>query len=136
MSGVDPQAIRDLFGALGPVRTRRMFGGQGIYAGELMFALEIDGELYLKVDDGILPAFEAAGSRPFTYEKRGRTAQTSYWRLPGQAGDGNEGGARRGRLGPGGARGGGRGQGRAGRGAGRRGGPGRGRGRGGRGAGS
>ena len=48
---MDAEAIRDLFAALGPVRTRRMFGGQGIYAGELMFALEAGGELYLKADD-------------------------------------------------------------------------------------
>jgi len=84
---MDPEAIRDLFVALGPVRTRRMFGGQGIYAGELMFALEAGGELYLKADDSTVPAFEAAGSSPFTYEKDGRTAQMSYWRLPDGAMD-------------------------------------------------
>ena len=48
---MDPEAICDLFVALGPVRTRRMFGGHGIYAGDLMFALETGGELYLKADD-------------------------------------------------------------------------------------
>jgi DNA transformation protein and related proteins len=75
---MDPEAIGDLFRDLGPVRTRRMFGGQGIYAGDLMFALEAGGELYLKADDGTVPAFQAAGSRLFTYEKDGRTAQMSY----------------------------------------------------------
>jgi DNA transformation protein and related proteins len=95
---MDPEAIRDLFDALGPVRTRRMFGGQGIYAGDLMFALEAGGELYLKADDSIVPAFRAAGSRPFTYEKDGRTAQMSYWRLPDRAIDDPEEAARWGRL--------------------------------------
>ncbi len=95
---MDPEAIRDLFGALGPVRTRRMFGGQGIYAGELMFALEVGGELYLKVDDSTLAPFQAAGSRPFTYEKAGRTAQMSYWRLPDRALDDPDEAARWGRL--------------------------------------
>ena len=95
---MDPEAIRDLFASLGPVRTRRMFGGQGVYAGELMFALESYGELYLKVDDGILPAFRSAGSRPFVYEKDGRTSQMSYWRLPDPALDDPEEAARWGRL--------------------------------------
>ena len=34
--------LRDLFGALGPVETRRMFGGAGVYLGDAMFALVID----------------------------------------------------------------------------------------------
>ena len=75
-----------------------MFGGQGIYAGELMFALEASGELYLKVDDGTLPVFRAAGSRPFVYEKEGRKAQMSYWRLPDNALDDPDEAARWGRL--------------------------------------
>ena len=75
-----------------------MFGGQGIYAGDLMFALEAYGELYLKVDDSILPTFSSAGSRPFTYEKDGRKAQMSYWRLPDPALDDPEEAARWGRL--------------------------------------
>jgi DNA transformation protein len=79
---VDPDAIRDLFSGVGSVRIRRMFGGQGIYAGEWMFALEAGGELYLKVDASTVAAFRAAGSSPFTYESRGRRTQMSYWRLP------------------------------------------------------
>jgi DNA transformation protein len=95
---VDSEAIRDLFASLGPVRTRRMFGGQGVYAGEVMFALEADGELYLKVDDRTLPAFRSAGSRPFVYERDGRTTQMSYWRLPDRALDDPDEAARWGRL--------------------------------------
>ena len=95
---MDSEAIRDLFASLGPVRTRRMFGGQGVYAGELMFALEADGELYLKVDDSTLSAFRSAGSRPFVYEKKGRTTQMSYWRLPDRALDDPDEAARWGRL--------------------------------------
>jgi DNA transformation protein and related proteins len=79
---VDEAAIQDLFEEVGPVRCRRMFGGQGIYAGDVMFALEAGGEIFLKVDDGSRAAFEAAGSRPFVYGKEGRAVATSYWRLP------------------------------------------------------
>ena len=82
---MDPDAIRDLFSSLGPVRIRRMFGAHGIYLGEVMFALAADGELYLKADAATLDAFRAAGSRPFTYERQGRTARLNYWRLPDAA---------------------------------------------------
>jgi len=95
---VDPESIRDLFASLGPVRIRRMFGGQGIYSGELMFALEIGGELFLKVDDNTMPAFRAAGSRPFVYKRDGRAAEMSYWLLPDGALDDPDEAARWGRL--------------------------------------
>lgn len=95
---MDPDAIRDLFASLGPIRIRRMFGGQGIYLGEAMFALAADGELYLKADAATLDAFRAAGSRPFTYERLGRTARLSYWRLPDGAVDDPDEAARWGRL--------------------------------------
>lgn len=48
---MDAEAIRDVFRSFGPVHIRRMFGGKGIYEGELMFALEAGGELYLKADE-------------------------------------------------------------------------------------
>jgi DNA transformation protein len=94
---VDPEAIRDLFAGLGPIRTRRMFGGQGIYSGEVMFGLEAGGDLYLKTDESTLPAFHASGSRPFQFEREGRLMQTSYWRLPDSALDDADAAARWGR---------------------------------------
>ena len=80
--------IRDLFASLGPVRIRRMFGGQGIYRHDRMFALEVGGEIYLKVDAETRARFEAVGSRAFTYRDRnGRVATMSYWLLPSTAAD-------------------------------------------------
>ncbi len=38
---MDAEAIRDVFRSLGPIQIRRMFGGQGIYRGEAMFALVV-----------------------------------------------------------------------------------------------
>jgi DNA transformation protein and related proteins len=95
---VDADSIRDLFGALGPVRVRRMFGGQGVFRDELMFALEAGGELYLKADESSAGAFEDAGSRQFTYLKNGRPMPMSYWRLPDVALDDPEEAGRWGRL--------------------------------------
>ncbi|WP_029031387.1 TfoX/Sxy family protein [Salinarimonas rosea] len=98
---MDEAAIQDLFAAapeLSPIRTRRMFGGLGVYAGEAMFALVAYGELYLKVDDETKPAFEEAGARPFVYEAKGARSVMSYWTLPDAAQDDPDEAARWGRL--------------------------------------
>ncbi len=42
-----------------------MFGGVGIYAGELFFALIADSTLYFKVDEITRPAYLARGLAPF-----------------------------------------------------------------------
>ncbi len=47
------------------ISARSMFGGVGIYAGELFFALIDDDTLYLKVDDSNRADFEARGLGPF-----------------------------------------------------------------------
>ena len=84
---MDPEFIRDLFAQFRPVTMKRMFGGAGLYADGLMFALVFDGAIFLKVDDASIPAFEREGSGPFTYTRaksKGRVgrASLSYWRLP------------------------------------------------------
>ena len=95
---MDGEAIRDLFASLGPVRTRPMFGGQGIYCGERMFALEAGGEIFLKADAETIPAFRTAGSRPFTFRKNGASTTMSYWLLPESALDDPDEAGRWGRL--------------------------------------
>ncbi|PVE23207.1 competence protein TfoX [Microvirga sp. KLBC 81] len=83
---MDAEAIREIFQAFGPVSIRRMFGGQGIYREGVMFALEDEGELYLKVDDESVGRFRDLGSRPFSYQtKDGRTTIMSYWLMPESA---------------------------------------------------
>ena len=47
------------------IRARSMFGGVGVYSGELFFALMDDDTFYLKVDDSNRPDFEALGLGPF-----------------------------------------------------------------------
>jgi DNA transformation protein len=51
--------------AVDGVRTRGMFGGVGIYAGDLFFALIADDVLYFKVDDSNRGDFEARRMGPF-----------------------------------------------------------------------
>ena len=85
---MDSESIQDLFQDIGPVRVRRMFGGRGLYCGDRIFGIEAGDEIYLKTDETTRPAFEAAGSRPFTYRKDdGRSVATSYWLLPSEAAD-------------------------------------------------
>jgi DNA transformation protein len=84
---MDAEFVRELFARFGPVSVNRMFGGAGIWSGGLMFALEFDGVIYLRVDDASLADFEREGSKPFVYPraktpgKVGRPSR-SFWRLP------------------------------------------------------
>ena len=80
---MDPGFLRDLFSAFRPVTVRRMFGGAGIYADGVMFALVADGAIYLKADETNGPDFERERLPPFQYQARnGKRAVMSYWRMP------------------------------------------------------
>jgi DNA transformation protein len=48
------------------IRVRRMFGGVGLYATDLFFAVIDDDVLYLKVDDATRGEYEARGMPPFS----------------------------------------------------------------------
>ena len=50
---------------LGPIASKRMFGGVGLYAGDLFFALIAGDVLYLKTDTATRDAREKAGARQF-----------------------------------------------------------------------
>ncbi len=58
-------AIEQLERSVPGIRARGMFGGVGIYATDLFFALLADDTLYFKVDDATRPAFEERGMGPF-----------------------------------------------------------------------
>jgi len=72
----------DLFGAVQPVRSRRMFGGAGFYAGEWFFALADDDTLYFKVDAATRPAFAAEGMGPWRPLGPDAPAMNGYYQLP------------------------------------------------------
>jgi DNA transformation protein len=82
MSGFN-EFVQELFAGFGPVRIRRMFGGAGIYAGEVMFGLIDDETIYLKTDDALKAELQAEGSVGWVYSRApGTWEETSYWRLP------------------------------------------------------
>jgi DNA transformation protein len=57
--------VEQLARAAADVRARAMFGGVGIYSGDLFFALIEEDTVYFKVDDSNRARFEARGMRPF-----------------------------------------------------------------------
>ena len=75
----------ELLQPLGAARSRRMFGGHGIYVDDLFVALIIYDRLYLKADAHSRAAFEAAGCEPFVYDGAGKQVTVSYWSVPADA---------------------------------------------------
>lgn len=57
--------VLDQLRGLGELRSRKMFGGVGLYADDQFFALIANGVLYFKVDDSNRADYEARGSGPF-----------------------------------------------------------------------
>ena len=47
--------VREHFEGLGPLEIKRMFGGAGVYASGVMFALLDDGVVWLKADQALAP---------------------------------------------------------------------------------
>jgi DNA transformation protein len=66
----------------GPVTTRRMFGGWGIYREGLFFALIAGETLYFKTDDQSRAQFERSGPGPFAFDKKGERIVTHYYAVP------------------------------------------------------
>ena len=63
------------------IRARSMFGGVGIYASQLFFALLDDDTVYFKVDDATRPQFVERGMAPFRpYGEDGEVMQ--YYEVP------------------------------------------------------
>ena len=75
----------ELLNSVGTVRTRRMFGGHGLYVDELFVALIAAERLYMKADAQTRPAFEAAGCMPFVYDSAGQAVSLGYFSAPEEA---------------------------------------------------
>jgi DNA transformation protein len=77
--------LHDLFAPFGPITTRAMFGGHGVYHDGIIIGIVIDDALFLKVDDATRAQFEAAGCAPFVYLGQKTPITMSYWSLPEEA---------------------------------------------------
>src|SRR3954468_848755 len=75
--------LREQLQPLGHLTTRRMFGKTGVFCNGLMFGMVTDDTLYVRVDDHNKSVFkEAESAPPLNYEKKGRTIDLSFWRVP------------------------------------------------------
>lgn len=74
--------VVDLMQSIGPVRCKAMFGGYGIFLDGVMFALIADSVLYLKADKDLETDFTEKGLEQFTYSKKGKLFQMSYFQAP------------------------------------------------------
>lgn len=89
------EAARELLAGVesryGPLTSRKMFGGAGLYAQGVIFAVIVDGELLLKADPKGAPAlaaaFETAGAARWRYAGKLKPVAMPYWFLPDEAAD-------------------------------------------------
>ena len=72
--------VLEQLGRATPVNGKSMFGGVGIYAGGLFFALIAEDRLYFKVDDATRPDFEQRGMEPF--RPFGEDSAMGYYEVP------------------------------------------------------
>jgi DNA transformation protein len=81
--------VTDLFADLGPLSTRKMFGGLGIYLDGAIFALvRSDGALLLKGVGDMVNIFNAEGWVHWTYQrKNGAKSAMPYWEMPNELRD-------------------------------------------------
>jgi DNA transformation protein and related proteins len=78
----DPTRFDDLFHDFGRITVRRMFGGEGIYAGEQIIGLVVDDRLYLKTADSNRADYLAEGCKPFSFRRGEKITATSYYAVP------------------------------------------------------
>ena len=74
--------VLDQLADLGAVTPRSMFGGIGLYRGDLFFGLIARDVLYLKVDDRTRGDYEAAGMRGFQPFPGRETMSINYYEVP------------------------------------------------------
>ena len=74
--------VIDQLGAVRAIRSHRMFGGVGFYAGEWFFAIASDDALYFKVSDETRPDYEREGMKPFSPFADDARPMRGYYELP------------------------------------------------------
>lgn len=79
--------LADVLAPLGTVRSKRMFGGVGVYIDGLFCAIIVDDCPYFKGDDDNEAQFAASGCLPFTYKKEGVEYSMRYYRATEEAMD-------------------------------------------------
>jgi DNA transformation protein len=74
--------VLDQVSAIPKVRAKAMFGGIGIYSGEVFFGIIASDVLYLKVDDSNRAQYEHAGSAAFVPYPNKASMTMPYYNVP------------------------------------------------------
>ncbi len=78
--------VYDLLSEVGGIRSRRMFGGWGIYCDPIFFAIIFENQLYLKAGAALAEDFKKGGSEQFVYDKKQgkqrKQVAMSYFSVP------------------------------------------------------
>ncbi|MGB4191509.1 MAG: TfoX/Sxy family protein [Rickettsiales bacterium] len=82
--------ILDILSPYGNIKSRRMFGGYGLYVEKIIFALIIEDEIYFKADIDLAENYKVLGSYPFTYKRDEKSIALSYWYVPSEVLEDNE----------------------------------------------
>jgi DNA transformation protein len=67
--------VIDALGGL-PIRSRRLFGGYGLYLGEKFFGVVSDRKLYFRTDEASRPSYRQRGMPPLQPRYRPRGPKT------------------------------------------------------------
>ena len=73
------QATLDTLSSVRPIRSKKMFGGAGIYLDEVFFCVLDDDKIFFKVDPETVSAYEHLGMGPWLMAGE---PQTNYRELP------------------------------------------------------
>lgn len=71
----------------GQVRSRRMFGGYGIYLDEHFVAIIVDDKLYLKANEGTRQEFESRNLERLVFKMRDKQVEAMYFEAPAEVFD-------------------------------------------------
>lgn len=73
--------LTETLGDYGKFSFRRMFGGIGVYSGELFFAAVDNDQLFFRVAESDIPKFESHGMGPFA-PIPGKPPMRTYYQVP------------------------------------------------------
>lgn len=76
--------VLDQLSSLEELRSRRMFGGYGLYRGDVFFGIISKDALYFKVGAGNLADYQARGMRPFSPYADRPQVSLSYFEVPAE----------------------------------------------------
>jgi len=76
------QYALDIFGPLGKLHTKTLFGGNAILKNNITFAMVFDGSIYLKTNKDTVKKYLDLNSKPLSYKKNNKTINLRYYEIP------------------------------------------------------